>query len=181
MSKTLKKERFYPVRPDVVWEAITNPAALAEWLMPNSFRAEVGASFEFRTDPTAICGSGLTRCKVIELVPCKRMVWTWHRDADVKSSTPPMTITWTLAEEHGGTRLVLEQAGLEHQSWLIRILMSIGWGMMLRRSLSKVIANISVADGVARFASGAIPLSKRYYTCKSVPKSYLHAADGQPV
>jgi uncharacterized protein YndB with AHSA1/START domain len=181
MSKVIRKERLYPVPPNVVWEALTNPAALAEWLMPNNFTARQGASFEFLTDPTPVCGSGVTRCEVVELDPCRRMVWTWRRDAGAKGGAPlPMTVAWTLSAEGTGTRLVLEQTGLESQNWLVGVLMSIGWGMMLRRSLPRVIANVS-RDGAARFTPGAIPLAKRYYRCKSVPMSHLHLTAPAPI
>lgn len=179
MSKVLRKERFYHVEPAVVWEALTNPAALAEWLMPNNFEARVGAKFEFRTDPTPVCGSGITRCEVRELEPCRRMVWTWLRDASAGSNAmPPMTVTWTLLPVHSGTRLVLEQTGFEHQTLLVRFLMSIGWSMMLKRSLSKVIANIRTHAGAQQFQPDAIPLTKRYYRCKSVPANFLHRPVG---
>jgi uncharacterized protein YndB with AHSA1/START domain len=172
--RILRKERFYPVSPAVVWEALTNPAALMEWLMPNNFRAEVGACFEFMTDPTPVCGSGVTRCQVVELVPQTRMTWKWLRDAEAgRPAHPPMTVTWTLIPERAGTRLVLEQTGLEGQGWLIGVLMSIGWTMMLRRRLPMVLANISEHDGVRHFKPGAVPLKKRYYRCKTVPARYL--------
>lgn len=175
MKRALRKERVYPVRPEVVWEALTNPAALAEWLMPNNFAPERGRKFEFRTDPHALCGSGLTRCEVLEIQPPRRMVWSWQRDASPgKPLPPPMTITWTLTPEGPGTRLTLEQTGLEHQGWLIGFLMNVGWGMMMRRSLTKVIARIDGPGPAVRFNPGAIPLKKRYYRCKTVPASYLH-------
>jgi len=174
--KTMRKERVYPVGAAIVWEALTNPAALAEWLMPNNFRAEAGATFEFVTDPTPVCGSGITRCKVVALEPGKRMVWTWQRDAGPgQSPLPPMTVSWTLVPEGDATRLILEQTGLETQGWMVRILMNIGWGMMLRRSLRRVLANTTMQNGIARFRPGAIPLAKRYYKCKTVPATHLHA------
>jgi uncharacterized protein YndB with AHSA1/START domain len=169
--KALRKERYYAAKPEVLWEALTNPAALAEWLMPNNFRAELGATFEFLTDPTPICGSGVTKCEVTELDPNRRMSWSWLRDAGPNGKGhPPMNVTWTLIPEGDGTRLVLEQTGLEGQGWLVRFLMSVGWSMMLKRSLALAIAHVT-PEG---FKPGAIPLAKRYYRCKTVPKSHLY-------
>jgi uncharacterized protein YndB with AHSA1/START domain len=37
--------------PEKVWRALTTPAVLAEWLMPNEIRPEVGARFSLRTAP----------------------------------------------------------------------------------------------------------------------------------
>ena len=171
--KVLRKERFYAVEPAVVWEALTSPAALAEWLMPNNFRAVKGAEFEFLTDPTPVCGSGRTKCQVIDLEEQKRMTWSWTRDAGKGEPTPPMFVTWTLHREKEGTRLILEQTGLEAQGWLIRIAMSLGWYLMLKKSFRAVLNNVELRDGRARFRVGAIPLKKRYYTAKTVPTSFL--------
>lgn len=175
MGNTLRKERLVRAEPEFVWEALTNPAALAEWLMPNNFRAEVGARFEFVTDPTPVCGSGITRCQVLELDSPRRMVWSWERDAGPRGTpTPPMTITWTLTPEREGTRLTLEQVGLETQGWVIGLLMSIGWSMMLSKVLPRVIGRMHRTDRGVRFEPGAIPLRKRYYRCKTVPAAMLY-------
>jgi uncharacterized protein YndB with AHSA1/START domain len=178
MSDTLRKKRYYPVPPAVVWEAITSPAALAEWLMPNSFKAELGADFEFVTDPTPVCGAGIVKCRVLELDPPRRMVWSWKRDAGKGvDAAPSMTVSFALTPHQSGTLLVLEQTGLQQQGLLVRLLLNIGWGMMLRRSLRRVIGNIRDTANGPRFAPGAIPLRKRYYRCKTVPKAMLHGTD----
>lgn len=173
--KVLRKERFYPFAPEVVWLALTDPAALAEWLMPNNFAPALGAKFEFRTDATPVCGSGLTRCEVLEFDPPRRMTWSWCRDAAPGAPAhPPMRIAWTLTTENEGTRLRLEQTGLEGQGWIIGVLMSIGWGMMMRNNIPRVLRNISHRTGALAFDPGAIPLGKRYYRAKSVPAEFLH-------
>jgi len=51
MKGTLRKEAWCPHSPEKVWVAITDPRAIAEWLMPNNFKAEVGAKFRFEVDP----------------------------------------------------------------------------------------------------------------------------------
>ena len=80
-----------------------------------------------------------------------------------------MTITWTLTPQDGGTLLVLEQSGAENIGWLTRNMMRIGWGVMMKRLIPKVLARVS--NGT--FTPGAIPLNKRYYTCKTVPEIYV--------
>ncbi len=44
-------EAVYPHPVELVWRALTEPAALATWLMTNDFQAKVGHRFTFRTDP----------------------------------------------------------------------------------------------------------------------------------
>src|SRR6185437_4413393 len=66
----------YPYPPERVWAALTSSEALAAWLMPNDFVAEVGHDFTLRTKP-APGFDGIVRCRVLELDPPARMVWSW--------------------------------------------------------------------------------------------------------
>jgi uncharacterized protein YndB with AHSA1/START domain len=167
---TIRKERFYPHPPEDVWTAITDPHALAEWLEPNNHQPVVGHKFEFRCDPN-ICGAGLTECEVLEADAPKSLVWSWvhvgkppqnHRGA-------PMTIRWTLTPKDGGTLLVLEHSGAENVSWITRSMMRVGWGFMMKRLIARVLGQVSAG----KFRPGAIPLAKRYYSCKTVPDRYV--------
>jgi uncharacterized protein YndB with AHSA1/START domain len=38
----------YPHPPEKVWRALTDPQAIAQWLMKNNFEARVGHKFQFR-------------------------------------------------------------------------------------------------------------------------------------
>src|SRR5688500_5269832 len=167
---TIRKERFYPHPPQDVWAAITDPHALAEWLEPNNHKPVVGHTFEFRCDPGA-CGSGMTECKVMEADPPRRLVWSWvHVPTKPDEPRPErMTIAWTLVPRDGGTLLILEQSGAENVGWLTRNMMRIGWGCMMKRMIPKVLGQVRGGT----FTPGAIPLNKRYYTCKTVPDVYV--------
>lgn len=165
---TIRKERFYPHPPADVWAALTDPHALAEWLEPNNHEPVAGTKFEFVTDAN-VCGCQ-TQCEVLEADPPRRLVWKWiHLYKDAKR--PPaeaMIITWTLLPKDNGTLLILEQSGAENISWVHRNMMRLGWGIMMKKLIPKVLGN--VADG--KFTPGAIPMNKRYYTCKTVPEKY---------
>lgn len=166
----IHKERFYSHPPEDVWAAITDSHALAEWLEPNDHQPVAGHKFQFRCDP-GICGSGVTECEVREAVPPRRLVWSWvHVPRNQAQPRPePMTITWTLVPREGGTLLVLEHTGAENIDWLIRNMMRIGWGVMMKRLIPRVLRRVQAG----RFAPGAIPLNKRYYKCKGVPARYV--------
>ena len=49
--RTVRKEVFLPHPPEDVWLALTDPQALAEWLMPNNFEPVAGHKFRFHVDP----------------------------------------------------------------------------------------------------------------------------------
>lgn len=167
----ITKRVWYPQAPEAVWAALTDPAALAEWLMPNDFRPVVGHEFRFTCDPCPGPIGAVTRCQVLELEAPRRMLWSWHMD--VKPGlrpAQPMLVEWTLEPERGGTRLVLKQSAYDGPRGLVvRFMMSIGWRLMLRRLLPKVIANVQGGT----FTPGAIPLAKRAYRVTRTPQHQL--------
>lgn len=165
-GKFVRKEALLPYRPEDVWVALTDPRALAEWLMPNDFKPVKGHKFRFQVDPMLGCGNGITQCEVLEIDPPRRMVWSWK--GPLKVVTPDSkgtTVTWTLTPEGTGTRLVLLHEGLEVLPLWARFSMGFGWGTMVKDWIGKVAANVS--QGV--FTPGAIPLNKRCYKTKTIP------------
>jgi uncharacterized protein YndB with AHSA1/START domain len=167
MSKTLRKEVFYPHPIEDVWTAITDPRALAEWLMPNNFEPVVGRVFRFHVDPMPGF-SGISECEVLEVAPPRRLVYTWTplpKRADAPRP-PAMRLVWSLEPAEGGTRLVLEQSGLETLNLWWRFSMTAGWGRMLKTLLPKVLRHVSAG----RFTPGAI--TKHDYGTKTVPDGY---------
>ena len=167
-EKTIHKELHYPHPPERVWVALTDPRALAEWLMPNNFRAEVGARFRFHVDPMPGF-SGISECEVLEVDPPRRLVYTWTVVPSRPGEIPPpaMTLEWTLTPERGGTRLVLHQTGVESLNWWWRLSMAHGWTRMMGTLLPKVLHNVGAAGD---FVPGAI--RKRDYGTKTVPEGY---------
>lgn len=167
--KTLHMSVHYPHPVADVWAAITDPRAIAEWLMPNTFVPAKGARFKFMTDPIWLCDSSTTECEVLEFDPPRRMVWSWHSVPIRAKWSPTMRIEWTLVEEDGGTRLELLQTGMEGLGFLKSLGMKYGWGGMLKDELRKVLRNVK--DGV--FTPGAVPLAKRYYKARTVPAEFV--------
>ena len=41
-TETLVVERELPHKPEKIWRALTTPALIADWLMPNDFAPEPG-------------------------------------------------------------------------------------------------------------------------------------------
>jgi uncharacterized protein YndB with AHSA1/START domain len=168
-SITIRRERFYPHPPEDVWTAITDAHALAEWMEPNDHQPVVGHKFNFIIDP-GVCGH-IKECEVLEADPPHKLVWSWiHVPKDPNRPRPaPMTITWTLVPKDQGTLLILEHTGAENINWLLRNLMRVGWGFMMKHYIAKVLTHVH--DGT--FTPGAIPLNKRTYKCRSVPAKYV--------
>jgi len=120
----------YPV--DVVWEALTDPAALAEWVMPvEGFAPVVGQRFRFLAKPMP-GWDGLIDCEVLAIEPLRQLVIRWQGSR----MRTPTTVTWTLTAVEAGTRLRLDHQGFEGPGGLVLAMMHrSGWGRMARRRL----------------------------------------------
>ncbi|MEM7683280.1 MAG: SRPBCC domain-containing protein [Pseudomonadota bacterium] len=124
----IRKSVQLPHPPEMVWDALTDPVALAEWLMPNDFRPEVGHRFTFRTDP-APGFDGIVHCEVRALEPTERLSFTWVAG---KIDT---LVTFTLTRQPAGTRLDLLHEGFALRQLPTQLILTMGWGRILRRRL----------------------------------------------
>lgn len=109
--------------PDVVFAAFVDQDALATWLPPaemtgeiTGFDAREGGGFTMRlTYPAGSSGQGkttadsdVTHVQIDELVPDRRVVWGVEFDSDDPDHAGRMTMTWTLTEHDGGTRVAID-------------------------------------------------------------------------
>lgn len=102
---TLETDFDAPV--EQVWRALTEPAALAEWLMPvENFAAEVGRSFRVRAKPMP-GWDGVVNCVVLAVDEPRKLRYSWQ-GSKMRRNT---TVTWTLTPTESGTRLRLEHDG----------------------------------------------------------------------
>ena len=144
MKRDLRFEEQYPHPPERVWEAITDSAALAEWLMPNDFQPKLGHRFQFRTKPQPGF-DGIVNCEVIELDPPRRLAYTW------KGGPLDTVVTITLTPHEGGTKLILEHRGFRGaRGMMISVMMSSGWGSkILKQRLPEVLERLASASRTA--------------------------------
>lgn len=107
-----------------VWRALTDPAILGAWLMPNNIRAEVGHKFNFTVEnPQG--WSGKVDCEVLEVIPEQRLVYSW-RGMSGSGKMLDSIVAWTLKAGAGGTLLHLEHSGFEPDSMAFKM-MGQGW------------------------------------------------------
>lgn len=105
-TQSVVMEQDYPCPPDRVWRALTEPALIAEWLMKNDFRAEVGHAFTLRGD-----WGGVLDCQVLAIEPKRRLVYSWNHVHEDPAFALVSTVSFDLTPVPGGTRLRVEQAG----------------------------------------------------------------------
>jgi uncharacterized protein YndB with AHSA1/START domain len=104
---TLALEFDLQHRPEKVWRALTDPALLAEWLLPViEFKLEPGAEFTFKTQPYP-GWDGVVNCRVLEIEAQSRLSYTW--------GVPFLetVVTFTLVPTAAGTRLSIVQSGFK--------------------------------------------------------------------
>ncbi|MFI5857314.1 SRPBCC domain-containing protein [Streptomyces parvulus] len=136
MKADIDITKRYEHPPERVWQALTSSEALAAWLMPNDFAPEAGRAFNFTTKP-APGFDGLVHCRVIEIEPVSRMVWSWA------GGPIETTLTFTLTPLDGGraTELRLRQIGFHGLSArLTRMILARGFAKQLGRLLPAYLA-----------------------------------------
>ena len=112
VRQVLRVEEFLPYSTESVWRALTDPDLIGRWLMPNDFRLEAGHRFAIDSDPVRQCGLGGTgHCEVLAFDegPMLRIAWA---AADETMSGIDSAVTFTVAPEGAGTRLLIEHDGL---------------------------------------------------------------------
>jgi uncharacterized protein YndB with AHSA1/START domain len=130
MINTIKHTFFYSHKPEAVWEYLTKPELMAQWLMPNDFKPLVGHDFQFRSKPMPNFNfDGIFHCKVLELVPNKKLVYTWNGGPNPDKTTLDSKVMWTLIPKDKGTELQLEHSGFATEEAMLPIFsaMDKGW------------------------------------------------------
>jgi uncharacterized protein YndB with AHSA1/START domain len=99
-------DELLPHPVEVVWQALTDAAAISEWLMVTSdFEARVGA--KFRLETRHLSPTGWVDAEVVELEPPRWMAWSWSSN----DGNAPSRVTFELGPEGNGTRLRLIHEG----------------------------------------------------------------------
>lgn len=108
MNFSIELTETYPHVLEKVWKALTDPDALAKWLMQNDFVPEQGADFTMWCED----GDGRTDkyiCRLLEYELHKRMLWSWTLDGDQDTG---MTFVELIIEAtESGTRLTIIHSG----------------------------------------------------------------------
>ena len=116
MTRTIKHQFYFPHSPDAVWEYLTKPELMAQWLMENNFHLQVGAEFQFKTSPIPkLDFDGVFYCKVLEMIPHKKLSYSWQSGPGEGKITLNSVVVWTLCPKDNGTELSLEHSGFEKE------------------------------------------------------------------
>jgi uncharacterized protein YndB with AHSA1/START domain len=153
MSRTLTFVHEYRHPPERVWAALTDPLAIAEWLMPNDFAPVVGHRFQFRVPPQP-GWNGIVDCEVLTVDPPRELAYSWKGDA------LDTLLRFTLEPTAAGTQLTVVHSGFTgFKATMISLMMGGGWKKIFGQGLPSVLDKLEQGE----------PLTGGKYGC-SFPK-----------
>jgi uncharacterized protein YndB with AHSA1/START domain len=142
MTKTIRREVPIPQPREQVWRALTDSAALAEWMFPNDIVPRVGHRFTFQVppNPKARFEGLVVSCEVLQCEPPHRLVFSWSAAGLADSQ-----VSFRLEPDGDGTRLLFEHSGFDvSQPWGEQAFRGteFGWAKMLGQ-LPAVVAGLA--------------------------------------
>ena len=141
MAAEIKNEWIYKQSPNEVWEYLTQADLIALWLMPNDFKPIPGHEFQFKTNPIpSLDLDGIFHCKVLEIVPFKKLSYSWKGGSGNGIYTLDTICEWTLVPYENGTKLNLKHSGFREANAAIFAGMTDGW----QKNIQKMVSHISL-------------------------------------
>lgn len=111
MEKEIKQTWFFKQPPQEVWEYLTKPELIEQWLMKTDFKPITGYKFRFTHVPKE--GSkykGIVDCEVLEVKPFSRLSYSWSGTTS-DDRTFDSKVEWILVPKEEGTELQLVHGG----------------------------------------------------------------------
>jgi uncharacterized protein YndB with AHSA1/START domain len=140
MQRDIRHQFTFSQPPEVVWEYLTNAELLEQWLMPNDFKPIVGHKFQFKAKPKLkLRFNGNIYCEVLEIVPYKKLVYSWKGGMSKDNPSLDSVVTWTLTATDNGTVLLLEHTGFKGiKNYLAFVIMNMGWAKIGKRLINRI-------------------------------------------
>ena len=142
MENVIQHQLFYPHPPEAVWGYLTDAELMSQWLMKSDFLPILGHEFQFNTGPVPEMNfDGIFHCKVLEVVPLKKLVYSWQFGPGTGKVTNSV-VTWTLNEKDNGTELLLVHDSFKGAAFMkIFESMNVGW----LKNIAKILNLLNVA------------------------------------
>ncbi len=140
MQRNIRHQFIFPHPPEIVWDYLTDPALLSQWLMPNDFRPVAGYKFQFRAKAQTRLGfDGNIYCEVLEVIPLKKLSYAWRGGPGSGKVSLDSIVVWTLTKKENGTELLLEHEGFQGmKNFIAYLVMNKGWVRIGKRLLQKI-------------------------------------------
>ncbi len=103
MDKGIIIECDLEQRPELVWQALTDPDLVTEWLGPNNLRPEMDTRFTVQLESGE---GGPVTCQILEAIPYERLSYSWVSPGATPEEPLNTVVTFELTRTPGnGTRL----------------------------------------------------------------------------
>jgi uncharacterized protein YndB with AHSA1/START domain len=142
MTNSIHHKFFYSHPPEIVWEYLTKAELIEQWLMKNDFEPIIGYDFQFKTNPLPNFNfDGIFYCKVLEIVPQKKLSYSWKGGPGHGQITIDSIVVWELRPKDNGTELILDHSGISlPENLSIYSAMNEGW----LKNMQKIAALINL-------------------------------------
>src|SRR4030095_1352591 len=132
MQKDIIQKWFFQLSPSEVWDYLTKPELIQQWLMTSDFKPLVGHKFRFTYVPKNESNyNGILDCEVLEVKLFAKLSYSWNGTTNDGSRTFNSIVVWTLLPKDSGTELQLQHNGFTLLDDLTAH--STGWGICLKR------------------------------------------------
>src|SRR5690349_18105666 len=109
MQKEIKQTWYFNQPPHEVWDYLTKPELIEQWLAKTDFKPVAGHTFRFANScETDDNKPHYTYCQVLEIMPHKLLSYSWRKGTNENEITVDSVVTWRLIAKNGGTELQLE-------------------------------------------------------------------------
>jgi uncharacterized protein YndB with AHSA1/START domain len=102
MQKEIKQNWQFRQSPQEVWEYLTKPELLEQWLGKTDFQPIMGHKFRFISP----YGND-SYCEILEVRPFTRLSYSWQKNSSKDNKPFNSEIVWTLIPTENGTVLQL--------------------------------------------------------------------------
>ena len=112
MKNEVKHVWSFDRAPQEVWEYLTKPELMEQWLMKSDFKPEVGHKFHFIGNCNSD-GKTAALCEVLEVKPYSRLSYSWQTDSLTDKKPYTSLVVWTLVGVANRTDLHLVHNGFK--------------------------------------------------------------------
>ncbi|MFK8038327.1 MAG: SRPBCC domain-containing protein [Crocinitomicaceae bacterium] len=139
MKTEIKHEWIFSQPIEEIWKYLTKAELIEKWLMSNNFEPIVGHEFKFTTNPIPDLElDGNFYCTVIEIIPLKKLVYSWKGGPNMNKVVIDTMVEWNLRASDEGTVLNLLHSGFTDSNQAICGGMFEGWARNINRMLDSL-------------------------------------------
>lgn len=134
MKNSIQHKFFFSQPLEMVWKYLTTAELIEQWLMRNNFLLKLYHQFQFNIEAVPeLDFDGIVYCTILEIVPFKKLVYSWKCGPGNGVITLDSIVEWTLHVKDNGTELQLNHTGFTEKNIKLYAEMFNGWLKHIQR------------------------------------------------